>query len=132
MRYYGDGVGHRGMSVRTAVSIDDVDMDSEWQDLAPDTVEIEREIPATAEHPEDLLRIVPEVADGAVDFVLQDELAMLNERAEPRRDDDEDDEVPEWEQEDEDGRWEGLESEEDADGLDGLVDEYTQVGYAAL
>ena len=59
----------------------------------PDTDDIEREIPATTEHPEDLLHLVPKIMDGAVDVALQDKLTMFDETAdrESGQDDDEED-----------------------------------------
>lgn len=135
MQYYGGGVGHRGMTARTSVAIDDVEVDPEWQDIASDAdsedpADIEDEVPAVAECPDDLLKLVPEVLDGAFDAALVDRVMEGMEEGTER--DEEEGDLLEWEIEDDDGRTDSEAREDDDVDADGLVDECTQVGYAPL
>ena len=77
MRYYGGGVGHRGMGAPSLSTFDGEDPDPQWLDVIPDTAELDAEIPAAVEHAEDLIRLaVQDIASAEAtaqnDAVLSD------------------------------------------------------------
>ncbi|RDX49140.1 hypothetical protein OH76DRAFT_1351220 [Lentinus brumalis] len=128
MRYFGGGIGHRGVTQRTSAQLDEEDADSDWQDIVEDA-------PTEAARPEDLLELVPEIAQAGVGYALQQELEIFRaglESDDGEESDEEEDEeqVPEWELEDEDGRPENVGMEGDA-LAQGLEEEYEIFGYAA-
>ena len=141
MRYYGGGIGHRGMGTPTISMFDDEEPDPEWLDVVSDTAELESEVPAVVEHADGLLRLaIPdsEASEAQLEEAIAQELATMQNAATVDRDrhvdDIEDVEPEEWELEDDDGRAHALgEGDEDVqDGNNEDDDMYSSLGYAAL
>ena len=140
MRYYGGGVGHRGMGAPSLSTFDDKEPDPQWLDVIPDTAELDAEVSAAVEHAEDLIRLAvldPEASEDHLDEAIAEELAAFRNATAGGKDTDleetEDAEPEEWELEDNDGRAHALGSADDDAGT-GNEDEdiYSVLGYAAL
>ena len=140
MRYYGGGVGHRGMGVPSLSTFDDEEPDPELLDVIPDFAELDAEVPAPVERAEDLIRLAvldPEASEDHLDEAIAEELAALHNATAGGKDaeleDTEDVEPEEWELEDDDGRAHALGNADDDVGT-GNEDEdvYSMLGYAAL
>lgn len=140
MRYYGGGVGHRGMGAPSLSTFDDEEPDPQWQDVIPDTAELDAEVPAAVEHAEDLIRLAvldPEASEDHLDEAIAEELAALQNATVGSKDaeleDTEDAEPEEWELEDDDGRAHALgNADDDAATGNEDMDVYSMLGYAAL
>ena len=125
MRYFGGGIGHRSLQRQdTTIIVDDEELDPDWVDTSGDAAAI---VPQ-AQRPEDLLKLVPEIANGGV------RKAIVQERAARQGALEADGEDLEGERED------GLEDEDDEYGRGAIIgsgdqdsgahDEYSIEGYA--
>ena len=121
-------------------TFDDEEPDPQWQDVIPDTAELDAEVPAAVEHAEDLIRLAvldPEASEDHLDEAIAEELAALQNATVGSKDaeleDTKDAEPEEWELEDDDGRAHALGNADDDVGT-GNEDEdvYSMLGYAAL
>ncbi len=85
MRYFGGGIGHQGLRMKSTPALDDEVVDPDWQDMVDDMNKdqdtadagVGDEFAAATACEEDLLRLVPEIAQAGVEGALQQELAAF-------------------------------------------------------
>lgn len=142
MRYYGGGIGHYGNTSRRAshhqTAMDNEEIGSEWQDVDGDPARLQAEeeelFRRAAQHPDELLQLVPEIAEaGGVHAAILKEIEA-RKRSSPEHDVDVGEEQGRSDGEDSD--WDDDDAERDAvigigDGNARDYDQYDLEGYAA-